>query len=225
MLKLSIPARHSARAAALLLATLAVAVLPAAALSAKPPATSKSKPAAHRLSLTASSVQPVFGGTTILSGTLSTRQAGVSVAILAERYGSTHFSALATVATSAGGTWRYAARPTIRTIYMGRWKSTTSHAVTVGVHPHGSFDALSKGRLSTRILAAHSFAGRLVELQRRSLGRWTTIGRMRLNGNSTSVFRPALPSGSSTLRVAMSVNQAGVGYLGAFSRTLVLHHS
>ena len=61
-------------------------------------------------------------------------------------------------------------------------------------------------------------------------GRWVTIKRLRLNGRSAALFRPvtfraALPSGRSTLRVAMSINQAGAGYLGGFSRTIVFRRA
>jgi hypothetical protein len=57
-----------------------------------------------------------------------------------------------------------------------------------------------------------------VQLQRRlSDGRWRTISRNRLNIRSTAVFHPALPRGRSLLRVALSVNQAGSGYLAGFS--------
>ena len=57
-----------------------------------------------------------------------------------------------------------------------------------------------------------------------------TIKRLRLTKRSTALFRPvtfraALPKGASTLRVAMSVNQAGAGYLGGFSRTIVFRRA
>ena len=79
--------------------------------------------------------------------------------------------------------------------------------------------------------ALGSFAGRFVQLQRRTAaGRWVTIKRLRLNSRSAGLFRPvtfraALPSGRSTLRVAMSINQAGAGYLGGFSRTIVFRRA
>ena len=78
------------------------------------------------------------------------------------------------------------------------------------------------GLFSTRVCGAGSFAGRTVQLQRRSAtGCWITIKRVRLNGRSAALIRATLPRGRSTLRIAMSVNQAGTGYLGAFSDTFV----
>jgi hypothetical protein len=57
-----------------------------------------------------------------------------------------------------------------------------------------------------------------VQLQRRtSTGRWLTIARARLNARSAATFRPKLRRGISTLRVAISINQVGAGYLAGFS--------
>jgi hypothetical protein len=58
-----------------------------------------------------------------------------------------------------------------------------------------------------------------------------TIKRLRLNKRSAATFRPvtfraALPRGAtSTLRIAISVNQAGAGYLGGFSRTTLFRRA
>jgi lipoyl-dependent peroxiredoxin len=62
--------------------------------------------------------------------------------------------------------------------------------------------------------------GRVVQPQRSSGGRWRTIERVRLNRYFAVIFRPRLARGRSTLRVAMSINQAGAGYLAGFSRTI-----
>ena len=44
---------------------------------------------------------------------------------------------------------------------------------------------------------------------------------LKLSPKSSAIFPASkLPAGSSLVRVAMSVNQAGAGYLGGFSRTL-----
>lgn len=220
---------RSTRLSLLALAALALVVLvPAGALSAtsakKPPPPTKTTPASATLSLAASRVQVVFGTATVLSGTLSTKQAGESVAILAQPYGGAKLVALATATTTTGGVWSYTTKPTIGTSYQAQWKNTTTPLLAVGVRPLGAFHVLTANRFSTKQLAAHSFAGKFVQLQRRSaLGQWVTLKRMQLNTNSASTFRPTLPSGNSTLRIAMSVNQAGPGYLAGISRTIVYH--
>jgi hypothetical protein len=61
-----------------------------------------------------------------------------------------------------------------------------------------------------------------VQLQRRTSLGWRTVKRERLGVRSRIEFRATLPKGRSTLRVAFSVNQAGTGYLGGFSKSLSL---
>jgi hypothetical protein len=48
-----------------------------------------------------------------------------------------------------------------------------------------------------------------------------TIKRATLDLNSRARFQAALPVGANRLRIAMSVNQAGAGYLAGFSREIV----
>jgi hypothetical protein len=45
-----------------------------------------------------------------------------------------------------------------------------------------------------------------------------------LDLKASAIFTPSmLPAGTSTLRTAISVNQAGAGYLGGFSKPFVYH--
>jgi len=75
--------------------------------------------------------------------------------------------------------------------------------------------------LSTRVSAASSFAGKIVQLQRLVNGRWVTVKRQRLDSSALGIFKASLlPRGHSTIRIALSVNEAGPGYLAGFSRTL-----
>jgi hypothetical protein len=214
----------------LVLAALAVGtIVPAAGLSAadgkKPPPPAAAK-GGTTLTLAASSLQVVFGTATTLSGVSSTKQAGESVTILAQRYGEPKLVQVAMVTTTAGGAWSYRAKPTIGTSYRAEMKKATSPTLAVGVRPLGAFHVLTGNRFSTKLTAARSFAGKTVQLQRRSsLGQWVTLKRMQLGSGSGSIFRPALPMGSSSLRVAMSVNQAGPGYLAGISRTIVFHRN
>ena len=48
-------------------------------------------------------------------------------------------------------------------------------------------------------------------------GTWLALPNL-----SRARFRLTLPKGVSRLRIAMSVNQAGIGYLAAFSRTVTV---
>jgi hypothetical protein len=173
----------------------------------------------------------VHGRGLTLSGSVPVKRAGETVTVFAQPFGEGSFRSIATVLTAADGTWRYLAKPRIRTSYLASWNGGRSSATTVGVRPAVSLRRTSAGLLSTRVGGARPFTGRFVQLQRRTAaGRWVTIKRLRLKAGSTVVFRPvtfraALPSGASTLRVAISVNQAGEGYLGGFSRTIVFRRA
>ena len=164
----------------------------------------------------------VYGRRITLTGTVPTRRGGEVVALLAQGYGAGAFTTIANVVTAADGSWRYLAKPTIRTSYVASWNRGSSPAATVGVRPAVSLRRLPSGRLATRVRGGQSFAGRFVQLQRRSpTGRWITVKRARLDARSAAILAAGLPEGSSVLRIAMSVNQAGEGYLAGFSRRLV----
>jgi len=170
-----------------------------------------------------SSFKVVYGHFVRLSGSISSVQAGVSVTLLAQRFGDSAFGAAATVLTGSGGTWTYLAKLTIQTSYEASWSGATSAPVTIGVRPSVSLRRITHARLSTHVGAGSSLAGRLVQLQRLAGDRWHTVKRARLNSRATAIFKASvLPRGTSTIRVALSVNQAGPGYLGGFSR--ILHY-
>ena len=178
------------------------------------------------VTLTAPALRVVYGRGILLAGTVPIKRAGEVVTVFAQRFDQGSFSSIATVLTAADGTWRYLAKPRIRTLYLASWGSAKSSATAIGVRPAVSLRRNADGRLTTRVAGARSFAGRLVQLQRRTAaGRWVTIKRVRLGLRSAAVFRATLPRGTSVLRIAMSVNQAGGGYLGGFSRTIVYRRS
>ena len=145
--------------------------------------------------------------------------AGENVQLSYQPYGQANEVVLATVITGPGGTFSYAVSPKILTIYRARWKTAASLQVSTGVAP-----AISFGRLNgfvTRVFAGRSMARNKVQLQRlSSFGQWVTIKRVSIDLNSRARFRALLPCGANRLRLAMSVNQAGAGYLGAFSREI-----
>jgi hypothetical protein len=162
----------------------------------------------------------------MLSGTVPTRQARETVTVWAQRLGDASFQSVATVLTGDGGAWSYLAKPGIQTTYKAGWSGGFSGTTVVGVRPAVSFRRLATGRFSTRAAAGRSFAGRYVQLQRRTAsGGWRTLKRVRLNRRSAATFGVQLPRGRSVLRIAMSVNQAGAGYLGNVSRTIVFRRS
>jgi plastocyanin len=174
------------------------------------------------VSLAASASRVVYGRTLTLGGTVSSRKDGETVTVLARAFGESNLAPIATVTTGAGGAWTYAAKPKIQTTYEARFKSAASTDATIGVQPLVTLHVLTGRRFSTRAVAARSFAGRLVKFQRRNrFSEWVTVKQVRLGSNSGAVFRATLPHGTSPIRVFLSVNQAGPGYLAGISRTVI----
>jgi len=178
------------------------------------------------VTLTAPAFQVVYGRGILLSGFVPTRRAGETVIVFAQPLGEGSPRSVATILTAADGSWRWLAKPRIRTSYAAQWAGALSASSVVGVRPAIALRRTASGAFSTRVSGARSFAGRGVQLQRQSAaGRWITIKRVRLNARSGKVFRATLPRGTSRLRIAMSVNQAGAGYLAGFSRTIVVRRA
>jgi hypothetical protein len=183
----------------------------------------KTAVAVQAVSIATSSTSTSFNGSVTLTGIVSSHAANETVTIRGQSYGENAFVKLADVKTAAGGAWTYTAHPTIRTVFDSMWGKNASAQVIVGVRPLVSIHALSGNRFSTKVLASRSFAGKFVQLQRRSAGQWVTLKRVRLGSTSAATLKASLPMGNSTLRFAFSVNQAGAGYLAGFSRTLLYH--
>jgi len=174
------------------------------------------------VTLTALARDVVYGGRVRLTGVVPTRVANEQVVVFVQAYGEGSFHSVATVITASDGTWSYLATPQIATAYQASWHGGISAPVTVAVHPRITLTRTRSGHFITRVIAGHRFAHRIVQLQRRKNGRWVTIKRVRLGIRSRAEFRATLPKGSSTLRIAFSVNQAGAGYLGGSSRPLTV---
>ncbi|MDP8911582.1 MAG: cupredoxin domain-containing protein [Actinomycetota bacterium] len=162
-----------------------------------------------------------YGTEIMLSGAISTGRAGERVAIYAQPYPQTSFVQLAVVQTTTGGRFDFVTKPQIYTNYKAQWRSTASGTILVQVAPRITLSPPRRGWFHTQVTAARSFAGRSVYVQRLSrFGQWVSIRKLKLGRRSGRTFRLGnLPRGRSTLRVFMTVNQAGAGYLAGRSGT------
>lgn len=171
------------------------------------------------LTLGTSLPQISFGTRVTLSGQINSKKAGENVQLSYLPYGQPSELVLATVITGADGVFSYNVTPKILTTYRATWKTASSLPVQTAVAPSISF-----GRMNgfvTRVYAGRSMARKQVQLQRlSSFGQWVTIKRVTLDLSSRARFEAVLPAGTNRLRIAMSVNQAGAGYLAAFSREI-----
>jgi plastocyanin len=167
----------------------------------------------------------VYGQSVSLSGSISSGDANQNVTIYQQPYPQASFQQLTTLRTTTGGAWQLILSPVPKmlTNYYARWNGRTSVTVTVAVRPRIRL-GYHNGRFTTAVQSASSHAGRRVLVQRLSrFGQWVTLTKPRLGPRSGAIFRlPQLPKGTSRIRVAMSVNQAGPGYLAGFSPTITV---
>ena len=172
------------------------------------------------LTLAASSQFAVYGDKVTLSGIVSTHKGGEQVTIYYQPYPQPNLIELANVLTAADGSYSFIVAPQIATSYQAAWKGAYATPTSVQVQPK-----LTLGRNNGWIIhaaAGRSFAGRSVQFQRLNIltGQWVTLRKVLLNAKSSARVLYRLPKGLNRLRVTMSVNQAGAGFLGAISATV-----
>ena len=162
----------------------------------------------------------LYGDTFVLSGNVEDGGAGRTIVVLARPHGRRSFNEVGRVRTTAGGRWRYTARPSIRTVYRARIGRLLSAPVTVDVEPRIVLQG-DRGRFTGRVRAARSLAGRFVILQRRTSGRWENVRRLVLDGRSSTRFG-FTPTRGTAIRLLMPLSQVGPGYVQALSGVVTL---
>jgi plastocyanin len=161
-----------------------------------------------------------FGNGITLSGVVSSLQPNETVQVYAQAFGQASYALVATVLTGTGGAWSHATKPEVLTFYKARWGNRESAVATIGVAPSISLRKIGAWWV-VKTVGARKFSRRSVQIQRlNSFGQWVTLKRIALNSSGAQRFKVTLPKGVNRLRIAMSVNQAGAGYLGAFSKTI-----
>jgi plastocyanin len=181
------------------------------------------------VTLTAARLTTAFGAALALKGVVSNQQAGERVTVSAQECGKTSFTRLNDVTTSTGGSWTFTVKPTIKTVYRARWRTTDSAAVTVNVRPVVRLSRRG-GRFTARVTAAQAFTGKTLVFQRyrSAVRRWATIKRVTLGAATAPTagtfvtsarFRSRVRKGW-RLRVLLPQPQAGTCYLAAASNTL-----
>jgi hypothetical protein len=178
----------------------------------------------HGLTLQLSTAKTTYGDTFRLSGTVYPKRAGTTLGIYARPFNGPAFQRVATIQTTTGGKWQLHARAPFTTSYQTQVGNASSRILTVGVRPDMSVQTLGGDRIWAHVGLAKSIVGKIVQIQRKTGGRWRTIARLPLDRRASAIFTPAqLPAGTSTLRTAISVNQVGAGYLGGFGKPFVYH--
>jgi plastocyanin len=162
-----------------------------------------------------------YGQATHISGAVSNKRAGEQVTLWAQPYGQTSPMQIATVLTATGGVWDFVVKPTLLTAYEAHWKTLVSSKISLQMRPNVLFSA-SKGMGFVKVKSSHSLQGRKIYVQRFTrFGQWVKMKSVILGRSSQKLFYLRLPRGKYTLRVFMSYNQVGAGYLDGFSRTII----
>ena len=171
-----------------------------------------------------------FGGSTTLSGAVSSAQAGENVTIEAQECGKTTAARLGAATTVANGAWSFIVKPTVSTVYQVRWKTTASAKFEVKVAPRVALVRLGARRFSARVTATPSFVGKFVVLQRYSTARrrWLTLKRVVLRTAGAPVGGAITTKAGVTsrvprrtrLRLVFPQAQAGTCYAPGQSATI-----
>jgi plastocyanin len=164
----------------------------------------------------------VYGQATHVAGQVSNGQAGQTVTVYAQPYGTPSQTLIATLLTGPNGVWDTVVTPDLVTTYQAHWRSLISANIAVSVRPNVILSVNRRGYGLVRVKAARSMAGRKVYIQRFTrFHQWVTLKRVILSGNSSKRFRLHVKRGRYVLRAYMTINQAGPGYLDGMSRTIV----
>jgi plastocyanin len=174
------------------------------------------------VSIGASAGAVFFGAGIRLTGVVSSGQVNQRVEIWKRPYGQASFVKAAELMTVAAGGYDWSDVPTILSEYQARWGNRASAVVMVGVRPRITLIRRAPWFV-TSAKAQTSMAGRWVYVQRRSsLNQWVNIKKVRIGSSGARRFKLDLRPGRNILRIFMTTNQAGTGYLWSHSRTLFI---
>jgi plastocyanin len=174
------------------------------------------------VSIAASAGAVFYGAGIRLTGFISSGAANQRVEIWERPYGQASFAKTAELMTVTAGGYDWSNVPTILSEYQARWGNRTSAVVMVGVRPRITLIRRPPWFV-TSAKAQSSMAGRWIYVQRRSaLNQWVNIKKVRLGSSGARRFKLDLRPGRNILRIFMTTNQAGTGYLWSHSRTLFI---
>lgn len=171
----------------------------------------------------------VYGAKSTVAGTLASSQSGQSVQIQGTDCGTSTSKLLATVTSTTGGKFSYAATPLKKTAYIAKVKGSTSPAATVGVQPKLQLKKVSKHHYSVQVFAAESFAGKVATFQRYVVAtkRWVKVKGVLLKANTTGVAPTVITSAkfrsrvkAKHVRVSLGPKQVGLCYAAGHSNSI-----
>lgn len=174
------------------------------------------------VSIGASTGIAVAGSQVSVGGAVSPAAVGDIVTIWAQPFGQASFVKVADVQTTTNGVYGFSTVPQILTTYKATWRGKTSALINVAVSPRLTLSRVRSWFVARAQAPAKSFAGRFVYIQRLNrFGDWVRIKKVFLNRQGAKRFKlTGLPNGQNRVRVYMTTNQAGAGYIFGTSQTL-----
>jgi len=174
------------------------------------------------VSIAASTPIMVSGSQIHVGGAISPAAVGDTVSVFAQPFGQASFVKLADVQTTTNGVYDFITSPQILTTYKATWKGKTSALINVAVSPRLTLSRVRSWFIARAQAVAKSFAGRWVYVERLNrFGDWVKIKKVFLNRQGAQRFKlRGLPNGQNRVRIFMTTNQAGAGYVFGTSQTL-----
>jgi plastocyanin len=174
------------------------------------------------VSIGASTAIMVAGSQIHVGGAISPAAVNDTVTIWAQPFGQASFVKVADVQTTTNGVYDFITSPQILTTYKATWRGKTSALINVAVSPRLTLSRVRSWFVARAQSPAKSFAGRFVYVQRLNrFGDWVRIKKVFLNRQGAKRFKlRGLPNGMNRVRIFMTTNQAGTGYIFGTSQTL-----
>jgi plastocyanin len=181
-------------------------------------------PNARSVTIATSRNVGIFGDAMTLSGTISSKAAGQHVTVTATPASGPALNY--PVTTDANGNWSVQVQPRATTSYKATWDNATSKAVVVTLRPRLTFQKVGRHQYLVVVLAAHSMAGKQLDIARRIGGKYVTYRHAtitsiaRTSTTSVAYFVTVVPAGTH-LRAFLPKSQVGSDYLDGHSNFVV----
>jgi plastocyanin len=176
------------------------------------------------VTITSSRHVGIFGDAMTLSGNVSSKTAGQHVTISATPASGPVYSY--DVVTEANGNWTLQVQPRANTTYKAAWDTATSKPLVVTLRPRLTFQKVGRHQYLVVVLAAHSMAGKQLDIARRVGGRYVVFSHAKITSiartstTSVSYFVTVVPAGTH-LRAFLPKSQVGADYLDGHSNFVV----
>jgi plastocyanin len=181
-------------------------------------------PNSRSVTLASSRKVGIFGDAMTLSGAVSSKASGQHVTVTATPASGPAYSY--DVVTGANGAWTLQVQPRANTTYKATWDTATSQPLIITLRPRLTFQKVGRHQYLVVVLAAHSMAGKQLDIARRIGSRWvtyrhatiTSIGRT--STTSVSYFVTVVRPGTH-LRAFLPKSQVGSDYIDGHSNFVV----